>query len=86
MKKSHMPSPSCFPTEQSSGDYLHSLLFLKAPLSSEQLRSPAVCNLRRGWEARINPCEIAKSRHCYSLLNEGTESLMNRKRPVKTGL
>lgn len=60
--------------------------FVKAPLSSEQLRTPAVCNLRRGWEARSNPHEISKSRHCFSLLNGGTDSLVNQNRPVRTGL
>lgn len=39
----HMPPHSCSPTEQNSGDYLHSLLFLKAPLSSEQLSKNPSC-------------------------------------------
>lgn len=53
---------------------------------SSCLRTAAVCNLRRGWEARSNPCEIAKSRHCFSLLNGRTDSPVNQNRPVRTGL
>lgn len=53
---------------------------------SSCLRTPAVCNLRRVWEARSNPCEIAKPTHCFSLLNGGTDSPVNQKRPMRTGL
>lgn len=49
VKNSHMPSHSCFPTEQSS---TASCSWKPHLVLSSCLRTPAVCNLRRGWEAR----------------------------------